>query len=68
MDGLGERIRDLRQEKNLTQPQLAKELGVSNAVISYWENDINEPKATYIKRIAEFFDVSPCYLLGMKLC
>lgn len=66
MEGLGERIRDLRNEKGISQPQLAEKIGVSNAVISYWENNINEPKATYIKLLSEFFNVSPSYLLGLS--
>ncbi len=65
MKGLGERIRYLRTEKNYTQPELAKIIGVSNAVVSFWENDLNEPKATYIKALAECFDVSADYLLGL---
>lgn len=63
MISFGKKIRELREEKNLTQPQLAKELGVSNAVISYWENDLNEPKASHIEKIAIFFNVSTDYLI-----
>lgn len=65
MKGLGERIKYLRIEHNYTQPQLAKKIGVSNAVISFWENDLNEPKATYLKALAKCFNVSSDYLLGM---
>lgn len=66
MENLGEKIKDLRLEKGLTQPQLAKLIGVSNGIISIWENNINEPKATYIKRLAKTFHVSSDYLLGLK--
>jgi len=66
MENLGETIKALRIENGLTQPQLAKMVGVSNGIISIWENNINEPKATYIKRLALVFDVSADYLLNIK--
>ena len=65
MEGLGERIFDLRTQRNLTQPQLAKALDVSKGLISLWENNINEPKATYIVRLCRYFSVSADYLLGI---
>ena len=65
MKDLGEKIKSLRLEKDLTQTELAQELGVSKGIISIWENNINEPKATYIQRIALFFGVSADYLLGI---
>ena len=65
MDNLGETIKALRLEKGLTQPQLAREVGVSNGMISVWENNINEPKASYIKRLALALDVSADDLLGL---
>lgn len=66
MKNLGETIKNARIEKNLTQPQLAKLVGVSAGMISIWENNINEPKASYIKALAEVLDVSTDYLLGLK--
>ena len=65
MKDLGEKIKSLRLEKDLTQTELAQELGVSKGIISIWENNINEPKATYIQRIALFFGISADYLLGI---
>ncbi len=61
-----ERIKELRQEKNLSQSVLAQKIGVSQKAIDYWERGINEPKATYIVRLADFFDVSTDYLLGRE--
>ncbi len=65
MENLGEKIKALRQEKGFTQPQLAKLVGVSNGIISIWENNINEPKATYIKKLALVLEVSADYLLNI---
>lgn len=61
-----ERIKELRQEKNISQSVLAQKIGVSQKAIDYWERGINEPKATYIVRLADFFDVSTDYLLGRE--
>lgn len=61
------RIKELRLEKKMSQQELAKEIGVSQKAIDYWERGVNEPKASYIVRLAEFFDVSTDYLLGTKI-
>ena len=66
MKSLGETIKSLRIEKGLTQPQLAKLVGVSKGMISIWENNINEPKASYVKALASVLEVSADYLLGLK--
>ena len=63
---LKENIRELRKEKGLSQKELAKEIGVSQKAIDFWEKGINEPKATYIVRLADFFGVSADFLLGRQ--
>ena len=64
MKGLGETIKALRLEKGLTQPQLADLVGVSKGMITIWENNINEPKATYLKALASALDVTVDQLLN----
>jgi len=66
MKGLGETIKALRIEKGLTQPELAEIIGVLKGMISIWENNVNEPKATHIKNLALALEVSSDYLLGLK--
>lgn len=66
MKNLGETIKNARIEKKLTQPQLAKLVGVSAGMISIWENNINEPKASYIKALAEVLEISADFLLGLS--
>ena len=63
---LGETIKELRKEKNISQQVLANSIGVSQKAIDFWERDVNEPKASYIVKLADFFDVSADYLLGRK--
>lgn len=55
---IGERIKELRVEKNLTQMQLAKQIGVSQKAIDYWERGINEPKAGYVISLVKFFSIT----------
>ncbi|MBO4323359.1 MAG: helix-turn-helix transcriptional regulator [Clostridia bacterium] len=59
-------IKELRLEKELSQAELGKRIGVSQKAVDYWERGINEPKASYIAALADFFDVSADYLLGRK--
>ena len=63
---IGKRIKELRTEKKLSQAALAKEIGVSQKAIDYWERGINEPKASYIVALHSFFHVSADYLLGIS--
>lgn len=55
---LGEKIRSLRKEKNLSQEVLAQYLGVSFQAVSKWENGSTMPDVTMIPAIASFFEVS----------
>lgn len=55
---LGERIKEYRLEKGLTQMQLGKLIGVSQKAVDYWERSVNEPKASYIIALVDIFDVS----------
>lgn len=63
---IAERIYELRTEMKISQQKLADEIGVSRRAITFWESGINEPKATYIARLAKFFGVSADYLLGLE--
>lgn len=61
---LGQRIKDLREELNLTQEDLGKILNVSKPTVSRYEANTNEPNTDTLKKLAEFYDVSVDYLLG----
>lgn len=62
---LANKIKELREEKDISLEKLAKILEVSNVAIYNWENNINEPKAKYLKKLAIYFNVSSDYLLGI---
>ena len=51
-------ILELRKNLNLSQTQLAKELGTSQANVSRWEKGIIEPSILECWKMADFFDVS----------
>ena len=61
---IGNIIKELRTEKGLSQQALGKSIGVSQKAIDYWERGVNEPKASYIVLLADYFGVSADYLLG----
>lgn len=61
-----ERLRELREAKGLSMIALSQKIGVSDAAICKWENATNEPKASYIYLLAEFFEVTTDYLLGLE--
>ena len=61
-----DRLKELRHEKGLNQIELAKQLGVSNGIISLWENNLREPGRYSLVQIAVFFDVSVDYLVGLR--
>lgn len=60
------KIKELRLEQGLSQQKLAKEIGVTQKAIDFWEKNINEPKASYIVNLAKFFNVSTDFLLGLE--
>ena len=63
---VGDILKSLRQEKKIGQNELAKQLELSNASISYWENGKQEPSASALFKLAQFFDVSVDYILGLE--
>ena len=62
----GKRLKELREERNISQPVLAKELGVSRAIVSFWENGLREPTLSNLIAIADYFDESLDYLAGRE--
>ena len=66
MQIFGERLRDLRQERNLSLMQLAKLTQISNATLCRWENNTVDVKGAELVILAKFFGVSTDYLLGLE--
>ena len=62
----GNKLRQLRKEKNLSQKQLAALIGVQNSIISFYEVGDRTPSPDVIKRLAVALHVSADYLLGIE--
>lgn len=58
------KVKYLRQSKELSQVQLAEKLGVAKQSVSNWENDNIMPSIEMLVKIADYFNVSTDYLLG----
>ena len=61
---IGERIAMLRKEKNMTQAELAKLLGVSRSALAGWEGGFRMPDIDSWFQLALIFDVSTDYICG----
>ena len=55
---IGQKIRQLRIERGMNQPQLAKQLGVTKNAVTNWESGISRPEVSTIKQICCLMDVS----------
>lgn len=64
---IGERITELRTQKNLSQGELASALSVSRQAISKWENDQSSPDTIHLIQLADLLDTEVVYLAtGVK--
>ena len=61
----GERLKELRFAKNLTQTALANETGISQSAINKWELGQRKITEDYIIILCDYFKVSSDYLLGL---
>ena len=61
---IGQRIRDLRKQKRMSQTELAKSAGVSQTTVTAWETGKAEPSSSAVARLADIFNVTTDYLLG----
>ena len=57
----------LRQEKGVSQRKAASELGISQALLSHYENGIREPGLNFVTKACDYYHVSSDYLLGRTL-
>ncbi len=61
-----ERLKELRTERGIGQVELAKALNVSKGIISFWENGLREPKLSNLIGMAQYFEISIDYLVGLE--
>lgn len=63
---LGKRLKELREERHLTQKQLAEILNIHCVTYLHYEKEQHEPPLSLLADIAVFYGVSVDYLLGLK--
>lgn len=62
----GERIKELRLDRNLKQKDIAKAMHVSTPKVTRWEGGVQEPDFMTLVALARYFNVSTDYLLGVE--
>ncbi|CAM4455202.1 helix-turn-helix domain-containing protein [Paenibacillus tarimensis] len=64
---IGDRLRELRKARKMTQEQVAAYLNAAKSTISQYENNINEPDLETLVKLADWFGVTIDDLLGRSL-
>lgn len=57
-------LSQLRRDKNLSQRKVAGDLGVSQALLSHYENGLREPRLEFVVRACDYYGVSADFMLG----
>ena len=65
-DKIADRIKMLRDKHNMTQSELAKRLEITRASVNAWEMGVSCPTVQYVIAMADLFNVSTDYLLGLE--
>lgn len=58
-------LRELREDRDLKQSQVAKVLNTTQQVYSRYENGINEMPVRHLRTLCQFYQVSADYILGL---
>lgn len=61
-----DRYCELCQQKGVSPSRAAIEMGINKGTVSVWKNKGTHPQAAQLQKIADYFDVSVDYLLGME--
>jgi len=65
-ESIGQRLKDLRNKRNISQNELSKYIGVSKSSVNMYERDEREPGFETLEAIADFFNVNMDYLMGRE--
>ncbi|WFR55131.1 helix-turn-helix transcriptional regulator [Anaerocolumna sp. AGMB13025] len=64
---IGDRLRELRENLGFMQITVSKKIGISNKVLSNYENNISTPDLQTLILLCSFYKVSSDYLLGLTI-
>lgn len=62
----GDKLKELRKNKNMSQEELGELCGVAKNTISNWENNATQPPFDAIIKISKYFEVTTDYLFGLN--
>lgn len=62
---VADRIKILREQRGFTQAELSRQLGITRSSVNAWEMGISVPSTQYVVELANIFNVSTDYLLGV---
>lgn len=62
-----QRLRDLREDKDMTQKQISAVLGIQQTVYSRYERGFQTIPVEHLLKLADFYDTSTDYILGRTL-
>ena len=65
-NSFSEMLSELRREKGISQKKAAKDLQISQALLSHYENGVREPKFEFVNKACIYYGVSADYLLGRQ--
>lgn len=60
------RLKEMREERGLSQSKIARDLKISNFAISMWEAGKRTPSLEYLVLLADYFEVSIYFLIGRE--
>ena len=63
---IGEVIRTYRKNRNMTQEEMARRLGVTAPAVNKWENNVSLPDITLLAPIARVLETTPDTLLSFR--
>ena len=64
---IADKIKRLREASHLTQTELAKKLNITRSSVNAWEMGISVPSTQSLVQLAQIFDISTDYLLGLDV-
>lgn len=65
-NSFAEILSELRRERGISQKKAAKDLEISQALLSHYENGVREPKFEFVNRACVYYGVSADYILGRQ--
>ncbi len=66
MEVFTQRLKELINENGISMYRLAKDIGVNKQTVIFWCDGMSEPKISMLKKLAEYFNVTADYLIGLE--